>query len=63
MVAPQFEMYKDTAGEYRWRLRAPNGKIIADSGEGYEQKSGCKNGIASVKENVTKAIIQDLTGE
>jgi len=62
MVEPQFEIFKDTAGEYRFRLRAPNGEIIAAS-EGYTAKSSCKNGIASVKENAPKAIIQDLTGE
>ena len=63
MVEPQFEITKDTAGEYRWRLRAPNGQIIAVSGEGFKQKDGCKNGIASVRENAPKAIIQDLSGE
>lgn len=62
MVEPQFEIYKDTAEEYRFRLRAPNGEIIAHS-EGYKSKDGCKNGIASVKKNAPKAIIQDLTGE
>lgn len=62
MPEAQFEIYKDTAGEYRFRLRAPNGEIIA-AGEGYKSKDGCKNGIASVKENASKAIIQDLTRE
>ncbi|MDH5689678.1 MAG: YegP family protein [Candidatus Bathyarchaeota archaeon] len=62
MPKAQFEIYKDAAGEYRFRLRAPNGEIIAAS-EGYTQKSSCKNGIASVKENAPSAIIQDLTGE
>ena len=62
MVEPQFEIYKDAAGEYRFRLRAPNGEIIAVS-ESYKSKSSCKNGIESVKENAPKAMIQDLTGE
>ena len=62
MPEAQFEIYKDTAGEYRFRLRAPNGEIIAVS-EGYTSKDGCKNGIASVRENAPEAIIQDLTGE
>ena len=44
-----FEVYKDRAGEYRWRLKAPNHKIIADSGEGYNTKAGCLEGIADVK--------------
>lgn len=62
MVKPQFEIKEDAAGEYRWRLRAPNGEIIA-VGEGYKSKSGCKNGITSVQKNAPKAIIQDLTEE
>ena len=62
MPEAQFEVYKDTAGEYRFRLRAPNGEIISAS-EGYKSKAGCMNGIASVKENAPNAIIQDLTGE
>ncbi|MFW6110908.1 MAG: YegP family protein [Thermoproteota archaeon] len=60
MVKPQFEIKKDAAGEYRWNLRAPNGQIIASS-EGYNSKSGCKNGIASVQKNAPKAVIEDLT--
>jgi len=59
---PQFEIYQDAAGEYRFRLRAPNGEIIAVS-EGYKSKGSCRNGIESVKENAPKATIQDLTGE
>ncbi len=62
LAEPQFEITKDAAGEYRFRLRAPNGEIIAVS-ESYKSKDGCKNGIASVKENAPKAVIQDLTGE
>jgi len=57
---PVFEMYKDKNGKFRFRLKAPNGEIIATS-EAYEAKSGCKNGIASVKENAEKADIQDKT--
>lgn len=33
-----FEIYKDKAGEWRWRLVADNAKVIADSGEGYVEK-------------------------
>ena len=33
-----FEVYKDQRGEWRWRLRAKNGKKIADSGEGYKRR-------------------------
>ena len=60
MPEPQFEIFKDIADKFRFRLRAPNGEIIASS-EAYEDKAGCENGIASVKENAPKAVIQDLT--
>lgn len=45
-----FELYKDKAGEYRFRLKASNGQIILAS-EGYKEKAGCNNGIESVKKN------------
>ncbi|MEA2090660.1 MAG: YegP family protein [Thermoproteota archaeon] len=57
---PKFEIYKDTAGKFRFRLKAPNGEIIA-SGEAYESKDACKNGIESVKTNAPKAEIVDMT--
>lgn len=53
---PKFEMYKDKAGEYRFRLKARNGEIIATS-EGYTSKSGCENGIESVRKNAPDAEI------
>lgn len=28
-------LYKDRKGEHRWRMRAGNGQIVADSAEGY----------------------------
>ncbi len=55
---PKFEMYQDKAGEYRFRLKAKNGEIIATS-EGYSSKSGCENGIASVKKNAPEAEIEE----
>ena len=58
----QFEIYKDTANprEFRFRLRAENNKIVAVS-EAYTTKDACKQGIASVRENAPKAVLQDLT--
>jgi len=57
---PKFEIFKDAAEKFRWRLKAPNGEIIG-SGEAYESKDACKNGIESVKTNVPKAQIVDTT--
>jgi uncharacterized protein YegP (UPF0339 family) len=49
-MAGKFEIYKDKAGEYRFRLKASNGQNILAS-EGYKAKSGCTNGIESVRKN------------
>lgn len=35
-------VYRDRAGEWRWRLQERNGRIVADSGEGYTRKAGAK---------------------
>ena len=51
---PKFEMYTDKAGEFRFRLKARNGQIIAVS-EGYTTKASCENGIASVQKNAPEA--------
>lgn len=51
---PKFEVYLDKAGEYRFRLKATNGEIIAVS-EGYKAKASCMNGIASVQKNAPEA--------
>ena len=59
VTAATFELYKDRAGEYRWRLRHKNGQIIADSGEGYTTKANAVNGIESVKENAVGAPVED----
>ena len=56
----KFEVYKDKVGEYRFRLKAPNGEIIATTSEGYSSKKSCINGIQSVKKNVLKPKIIEL---
>ena len=53
---PKFEMYLDKAGEYRFRLKATNGQVIATS-EGYKAEASCVNGIESVKKNAVDAEI------
>lgn len=39
-MAGTFEVYKDAAGKYRFRLKATNGQVIAAS-QGYESKDSC----------------------
>ena len=53
---PKFEVYVDKAGEFRFRLKARNGEIIAAS-EGYKAKASCLNGIESVKKNAPHAEV------
>lgn len=59
---PKFEIYKDKAGEFRFRLKARNGEIIAAS-EGYVKKDSCKNGIESVRKNAPDAPITEPEAE
>ena len=54
---PKFEVYVDKAGEFRFRLKARNGEIIATS-EGYKAKASCLNGIESVRKNAPDAPIE-----
>ena len=44
-----YEVYKDRTGFFRWRYVSSNGRIIADSGEGYVNKSDCLAGITIMK--------------
>ena len=53
---PKFEVYADKVGEFRFRLKATNGQVIAVS-EGYKAKASCLNGTESVKKNAADAEI------
>jgi uncharacterized protein len=59
-MAGKFELYKDAAGKFRFRLKASNGELIA-TGEAYESKSSALNGIDSVKRNAPGAEVIDQT--
>ena len=56
LANPKFEVYTDKAGEFRFRLKARNGEIIAVS-EGYTRRSSCLNGIESVRKNAPEADV------
>ena len=53
-MAGKFEYFKDKKGKYRFRLKAGNGQVIAQS-EAYETKNSCLSGIESVKSNAPGA--------
>ena len=49
-MAGKFELYRDKAGEFRFRLKAGNGQVILAS-EGYKARASAENGIESVRKN------------
>ena len=53
---PKFELYTDKKGEFRYRLKATNGQIIA-VGEAYKAKKSCLGGIESVRKNAANGKI------
>ena len=60
-MAGKFELYKDAAGKFRFRLKASNGQIIA-TGEAYESRASALKGIESVRSNASGAALDDQTG-
>ncbi len=63
----RFEVYQDNAKEYRWRLKAANGAILATSGQGYKAKADCKNGVERIRKDAADKLkfetYQDNNGE
>jgi uncharacterized protein YegP (UPF0339 family) len=59
MMAGKFELYRGSSGDFRFRVKAGNGEIIASS-EAYTTEAAAQNGIASVKNNADSPTI-DLT--
>ena len=57
-MAAKFEVY-ESSGQYRFRLKAANGEIVA-SGEAYESKSGAHEGCEAVKRAAAAATIEDV---
>ncbi|MFP4188522.1 MAG: YegP family protein, partial [Halobacteriales archaeon] len=42
-------VFKDAADEWRWRLVSSNGRIIADSGEGYTERNDAVEALKRVR--------------
>ena len=59
-MAYKFEVYKDAAGEFRFRFKAPSGENMFAS-EGYAQKASAISAINSIKKNAAGAAIDDQT--
>lgn len=59
-MAYRFEVYKDKAGEFRFRFKASNGETMFGS-EGYAQKASALSAIESIKKNASGASVDDQT--
>ena len=58
-MSAKFEVYQSKNGEFRFRLKAANGQIIAH-GQGYTTKAACMNGIESIKKNAASADVVEV---
>ena len=54
-----YHVYKDAAGEWRWRLLAANNRNIANSGQGYANKQDCLDAIELVKNSRSAPVKED----
>lgn len=52
-------IYQDSAKECRWRLKSSNGRILADSGEGYSSEQACRDDIDRVKASKDAPVVKD----
>lgn len=55
----KFQIYSDSSNNYRWRLKAANGQIVASSGESFDSKSNATRAAENVKANAGSASIED----
>lgn len=56
----KIEVYQDAKGEWRWRAKAGNGRIVAESGEGYSSMSGAERAVETAAYIVNSATIKVL---
>ena len=56
----EFEIYLDKDGDWRWRFCAANGEIMADSGEGYEDRDDCERAIEIIREAAATAPLREV---
>lgn len=57
-MAMTFELYKDKAGEHRWRLKHSNGNVLATSSEGYSSKAAAMKCIENVKASSESPVVE-----
>lgn len=55
----KFEVYEDKSKEYRWRLKASNGQVVAASSGAYATQADCDKAIAVIKKGAPKAEVSE----
>jgi uncharacterized protein len=58
IMSMKFELYKDKAGEYRWRLKHSNGNILATASEGYSSRASALKCIENVKASADSEVVE-----
>ena len=56
----RIETFKDKSGHWRWRLIHANGNIMADSSEGYANKSDMLQSLEHVRGYMEHAVIKEV---
>lgn len=64
-AAVEFEVYRETSnlgqdGDWRWRARARNGRIVADGGEGYSSRSACTTAVERLVRHIGAGEVRIL---
>ena len=54
-----FELYKDKAEEFRFRVKDDEGTLLATSGKGYKTKADCQKVIDTIRKEAAKAKLDD----
>lgn len=52
--SPRFDVYQALSGDWRWRMVAPGGRVVADSGEDYATKAAARDAIEALQ-----AVVED----
>lgn len=55
----KFQIYRDSRSEFRWRLKAGNGRVIAKTDEGYKTKAACLKTVELIMTGAASATIED----
>lgn len=59
----RFEVYEDKRGQWRWRLRAANGKLLASPGQGFASRQACEKSVSTIQMGaVTASVVGPTDG-